>query len=263
MISNYVVSIDIGNTNTHLGLVDVNKILCKFSKTFPTKRIIEKVDFFLKEIKKYYKGINIKNNTQISICSVVKINKRNLEKKIVNCGFEQPFWLEFNKKIPIKIKYKTTKTLGADRIANCLYGNYFFPGKNQILIDAGTAITIDFLQNGNKFIGGVILPGPVLQLKSLYEKTSLLPFISPPDKCIKFIGNSTKSCILSGVFYGIAGAINSFISQYINYFGDSIILSTGGSWKFLEKKVKFRYKYVKDMSVIGTALYLKYLKKTD
>jgi type III pantothenate kinase len=90
------------------------------------------------------------------------------------------------------------------------------------------------VKNGN-FIGGIIMPGLGLQLKSLYSNASKLPFIEI-ENINQFIGNDTKSCILSGVINGTACALDGLIEKCKKELGkNTMIIGTGGSAKFLSE----------------------------
>ena len=145
MTPNLVFAIDIGNTNTHAGLVNCDSHTCMCSDVFPTKDINTLLVSSLASLNKKKKQ---SKSLPVVICSVVKINKDEISQALASAGFQSPVWFEHGKGFPVSVTYENANTLGADRLADCLYGFVAHPGKNQIIIDAGTAITVDFLKNG-------------------------------------------------------------------------------------------------------------------
>jgi type III pantothenate kinase len=253
MTPNLVLAIDIGNTNTHTGLVNCESRTCLCSDVLPTKDITQSLAKSLAQLLETSRQPKI---LPVVICSVVKIKKDEISKLLGSAGFQPPVWLEYGKGFPITVTYENAATLGADRLADCLYGFAAHPGKNQIIIDAGTAITVDFLKNGREFTGGTILPGLTTQLKSLHNNTSALPSVELDETATEFPGKSTQSSMTTGVTFGTAGALSFLVERYKQQFGsDAAVLVTGGAWKQIEKLVTFEFEYVKEMTVIGTGLY--------
>lgn len=250
-----VLAIDIGNTNTHVGLVDCETLACLNPNGFPTKNVGRCLAGFLESLVNNKKDAA---NLPVVICSVVNTIKDEIPRVLSSAGFKKALWLEHGKRFPVSVTYENVQTLGADRLADCLYGFAAYPGKSQIIINAGTAITVDFLKNGHEFCGGTIVPGLFTQLKSLHDSTSNLPAVELDETAAEFPGTSTKSSMTAGVTFGTAGALSFLAARYREQFGDAIVLATGGSWKHVEKLVTFEYTYVPEMTVIGTGLYWRY-----
>lgn len=126
------------------------------------------------------------------------------------------------------------------------------------MIDAGTAVTLDYLSKDGVFSGGFILPGVNAQLRSLHSSTSVLPLITIKKSSLAFPATSTEECMLSGVVYGLAGSISSFMKQFKNICSEEItIVTCGGDWPVIESLVDFEYKYLPDCTLVGTALFTK------
>jgi type III pantothenate kinase len=255
MAHRLVLSIDIGNTNTHVGLIDCGALSCLVSDAFPTPEIQTRLLPSLVSLAQTQKEYEPKR-LPVALCSVVNDAKDPVSSMMDGWLFGPGQWLEWGRHLPFSVAYQNTRTLGPDRLANCLYGNAAFPGKNQIIIDAGTATKIDFLKNGSAFAGGAILPGITTQLKSLHQHTSALPLIANADAAdLEFPGTSTEACMISGVRFGTAGGLSFLVNRYRDLFGgDSIVLATGGAWKQVEKLVTFEFTHVKDLTLIGTGL---------
>jgi type III pantothenate kinase len=139
--------------------------------------------------------------------------------------------------IPIGSYYKTPDTLGKDRIAAAVAAWHSFPGKNLLVIDAGTALTMDFVSADGNFIGGAISPGIDMRFKALHTFTGKLPLVK--RKNIKYLtGATTEESISTGVINGITAEIDGIIDNYKLNYPDLTIIFGGGDSKFLHKRLK-------------------------
>jgi type III pantothenate kinase len=260
MANELVLSIDIGNTNTHTGLVDCGALSCLASEVFPTAEIQARLLSSLLSLVQTQAKPDPKS-LPVVLCSVANDAQALISSMTPGWLFGPAQWLEWSRHLPLSIAYQNTQALGPDRLANCLYGNAAFPGKSQIIIDVGTAITVDFMKNGSAFVGGAILPGVTTQLKSLHNHTDALPLVNAANADaadLEFPGTSTEACMISGVRFGTAGALTFMVNRYRELFGaDCIVLATGGAWKLVEKLVTFDYTYIPELTLIGTGLYYK------
>jgi|WetSurMetagenome_2_1015567.scaffolds.fasta_scaffold02058_5 type III pantothenate kinase len=253
MAATLVLALDIGNTNTRAGLIDCDGLSCLGRESLPTKDTPDGLGHMLENA-----AGPAGRKPPVVICSVAKIDRAAIDASVRAAGFAPPLWLEHTPRFPVKISYDNAASLGHDRLADCLYAYAAHPGKSRILIDAGTAITVDFLENGLVFAGGTILPGVTTQLKSLHEYTAALPPVELDESATEFPGTSTTSAMIAGVTFGTAGALSFLVARYKERFGkDALVLATGGAWRLVEKLVEFEYEYVTDMTLIGTGLYWK------
>lgn len=138
---------------------------------------------------------------------------------------------------PFQNHYATPKTLGIDRMVLSAGAVLQFPNTNRLVIDAGTCITYDFINNKDQYLGGAISPGIRLRYEVLHQHTAKLPLLSPlpPES---FIGNSTAESIHSGVIFGVLHEIDGFIEQYKATNENITIILTGGDSEFLAKRLK-------------------------
>ncbi len=160
---------------------------------------------------------------------------------VLNSDFEQDFkkyenpvfWINHEVKLPFKIKYLSPTTLGIDRICNvaAIFNTNQFT--NRLIIDIGTCIKFDFLNDKNEYEGGSISPGLKLRYKALNLFTDKLPLIETSEK-VNLIGNSTESSIQSGVQNGIESEINGLISKYREKYNDLSIYITGGDAHYFD-----------------------------
>ena len=139
---------------------------------------------------------------------------------------------------PIKNLYKTAHTLGSDRLAAAVGGNFLFPNKNILVIDCGTCIKYNFVNANNQYIGGAISPGLAMRLKAMHTFTSRLPLLEVDETFNTLIGTNSNESILSGAQNGAVAEIEGIINQYrLNYDNLTVVL-TGGDTNFFEKRLK-------------------------
>ena len=140
-------------------------------------------------------------------------------------------------KLPLEINYKTPHTLGSDRVAAAVGAWSEAPGRNILVIDAGSAITIDFIGKDGKYNGGNIAPGIKMRLRALHEYTSRLPMVEK-DGDTPTIGYNTETAIRSGVINGICHEIDGYINEFKQKYCDVLVFLTGGDEKPLKNRIK-------------------------
>jgi type III pantothenate kinase len=214
--------IDVGNTRIKAAVFENDTLLEVV--LLDSDKLLEKVSLL---IKKY----TIDNGIISSVKSISKTEVDLLYKKI-------PFLvLDSSTKVPFKNLYKTPKTLGVDRIALVANAVEKFHKKNVLIIDAGTCITYDFVNDSQEYLGGSISLGIEMRYKALHNYTSKLPLL---EKSISedFIGKTTNENIHSGVNNGVLNEINGVIEQYERENTFLTIVLTGGDTYFLAKQLK-------------------------
>ncbi|WP_308131522.1 type III pantothenate kinase, partial [uncultured Flavobacterium sp.] len=112
-----------------------------------------------------------------------------------------------------------------------------FPKQNRLVIDAGTCITYDFVDENDNYLGGAISPGLRLRYEALHNFTARLPLLEL-DSPKSIIGNSTSQSIHSGVVNGAVNEIDGFINDYKQHYSKFTIILTGGDAEFLAKRLK-------------------------
>jgi type III pantothenate kinase len=214
--------IDVGNTRVKSAVFNEGEII--HSEIFSHKNIVNKV---VESVEKY----NC-TNAIISSVSVLKKSQISKIKEKINL-----ISLNSETKVPFNNKYNTLKTLGVDRIALAAAAVFHYPNKNVLVIDAGTCITYDFINNNSDYCGGAISPGISMRYKSLNYYTDALPLLSPVFKN-DLIGKDTNSSIHIGVVVGVINEIDSFINEYRKKNKDLTVVLTGGDVNFLNNRLK-------------------------
>ena len=148
-------------------------------------------------------------------------------------------WFDSSTPTPLQIDYRTPHTLGSDRLAAAIGAWNEAPQHNMLIIDCGSAVTIDFVDRNGHYKGGNIAPGIKMRLSALHEHTSLLPLIEKEGE-IPALGYDTETAIRSGVIRGICHEINGYIDEYKEKFGEVLVFLTGGDEKSLKNNIKSR-----------------------
>lgn len=139
--------------------------------------------------------------------------------------------------LPIEVKYKTPATLGKDRLAAVVGANYLYPGRNILVIDAGTAITYELVEANGVYLGGNISPGMTTRFKALNHFTKRLPLVAEGDEQ-PFIGVSTQTAIQAGVVNGIVFEMDGYIDRFKSKYSDLLVFLTGGHSFYFERRLK-------------------------
>jgi type III pantothenate kinase len=235
--------VDIGNSRSKLALF-LKGVLVE-SLTFD-KLSVEK----LKELKSRYPDLGYVILSSVSSVDPIVVN-------FLQNGF--PFFLELNNQTPIPLdnNYKTPETLGLDRLATAIGAQKLFPGKDLLVIDAGTAITFDVIERSGTFVGGNISPGLTSRFRALHEFTKKLPLIHASDD-FPVIGQSTEEAILAGVINGMVFEIDGTIDLIRKKMPDIQPVLTGGDAQFFERRLKSPIFVKFEITLIGLNRILEY-----
>lgn len=143
--------------------------------------------------------------------------------------------------LPIEIDYRTPHTLGLDRVAAAVGASVRYPGRNCLVVDLGTAMTLDLVTADGVFRGGAISLGYSNRLRALNEYTATLPLLEPIEgACADFPlqGKSTQEAIEWGVFHSILFEIEGYMTRLSADFANLCVIVTGGEAKYFEKRIK-------------------------
>jgi type III pantothenate kinase len=160
--------------------------------------------------------------------------------------------LDYRSRIPVTTPVGKPQDIGADRLALVVAAVHLFPGKNNLVIGLGSAITYNFINKYKEFIGGGISPGMEMRFKSLNLFTAKLPLIEK-DWNFPLIGYDTRTNITSGVILGMAKEIDGMIDAYAEKYGNFNVLLTGGDAPYFVYHLK--NKIFADPNLIFKGLY--------
>ncbi|GAC1602177.1 MAG: type III pantothenate kinase [Hymenobacter sp.] len=155
--------------------------------------------------------------------------------------------------IPLHNAYATPHTLGADRLAAAVGAAGLRPGRDTLIVDAGTALKVDLVTADGTYRGGSIGPGLGMRLRALHTGTGRLPLLAlpAPDATIPLTGDSTTGSLLSGVVNGAVAEIGGFVAQYQQRYPGLGVLLTGGDAAFLAARLPARIFVVPELVLLG------------
>lgn len=154
-------------------------------------------------------------------------------------------------------EYDIPEYLGYDRAASIVASRYLFKGKSSTVFDLGTTMSIDFLDESGRYLGGNISPGFRTRFFSINRYSKCLPLVDTPET-IRETGNSTVSSIESGVLSGIMFEIEGYINKY----PQNVVIFTGGDANYFAKRMKNSIFVVCNLVLVGLAIMTdEYVKK--
>jgi len=235
--------VDCGNTQTKVGLFQQNAIF----KTF----VFENGD--IEAIKSLVENYDVQN----AILSSVSVLLDEMAQKITPL-LKKMIILSAQTPLPIKNCYSTPQTLGTDRLAVAVAAN-FLSSQNapSLVIDAGSAVTYEFVSANGEYLGGNIAPGLSMRFTALNKFTKKLPLVKKKEN-FNEIGNDTENAILAGVIEGMTFEIDGYISKYTQQNQNLCVFLTGGDAFFFEKRLKNRIFANENLSLIGLNRILDY-----
>ncbi|HVU07088.1 MAG TPA: type III pantothenate kinase [Verrucomicrobiae bacterium] len=238
---------DIGNTHTHVGLADENRVARQTN--VPTR------EWFGGKAGSLVKKFASKNKIAGAIlCSVVPRATPFVKKFVrTNWNFNA---LELNSKTVhgIGIDYPKPKSIGADRLVNAMAAKFYF-GAPVVVVDFGTAVTFDVVNVKGNYVGGIIAPGLAAMTDYLHEKTALLPRIEIRE--IKsVVGKSTEQAMLIGAVHGYRGLIRELIGELKRELrAENLpVVATGGYAKLIAAKLPEVFAVRNDLTLEGLRL---------
>lgn len=138
--------------------------------------------------------------------------------------------------IPLANHYHTPETLGADRLAAAVGVAAMYDGCDAMIVDFGTAITIDYVVDG-AFLGGNISPGVTTRFRALADYTACLPLCSATEEVLD-LGRTTREAIEQGVMRGVEYEIRGYIEAFWEKKEKKIVIFTGGDAKYFAMRIK-------------------------
>ena len=244
-----LLAIDIGNTNIVIGVIQNDEIL--FKARIATDRL-RTSDQYGVEIRNMLEAFNIRKEdvTDCIIASVVPPVFNSVYTGVIKMIGKQPMVVGPGLKTGLNIHVDIPSQVASDRIvaAVAALAEYEAP---LVLIDMGTATTIEVVEPENVYMGGVIFPGVMVSLDSLTSRAAQLPGISL-DKPKNIIGKNTVDCMRSGMMYGTASMLDGVIDRIAEELGhSSTIIATGGMAQFITPLCKHEIILEKELLLKG------------
>ncbi|OAQ38518.1 hypothetical protein A5893_13925 [Pedobacter psychrophilus] len=214
--------IDVGNSANKIAVFDKDEIL------------FQEVSYL--SLQQNIKTLTTSHFIESIIISSVKKDVDIDERQIA----EKFNYIKFNSdtKIPIHNKYKSPQSLGLDRLAAVIGAKHIFPNNNVLVIDAGTCITYDQIDENANYYGGSISPGISMRFKAMNQFTAKLPLVDLDSSFAENFGNDSITSMLSGVINGVIYEVEGFIKNYLEINPSLKIILCGGDAAFFDTRFK-------------------------
>jgi type III pantothenate kinase len=218
--------IDVGNTNTSLGVYDGERLVADWRLTTARARTVDEYGVHARNLFALA-GIDFKAITAVAIASVVPPLNYTL-KRMSEVYFDRtPLFIDHTVETGVPILYEPPSDVGADRIVDAVAAIHKY-GAPCIIVDFGTATTFDAINERGEYLGGVITPGITISSDALFARTARLPRVEI-KRPSSVIGTSTIGSMQSGLYYGYAGLVDGILRRMLEELGGSPrVIATGG-----------------------------------
>jgi len=221
-----LLAIDVGNTNTVLGVYDGKNLLDHWRLETNTRRTSDEYGILLRQLFQV-SGIDPGVVRAVAVSSVVPPLQFNLERMSERYFKTRPMFVGPGVKTGMPILYDNPREVGADRIVNAVAA-YDKHHRGVIVVDFGTATTFDAVTPKGEYLGGAICPGINISLEALFQNASKLPrveYARPPH----VVGRNTVHSIQSGLLYGYVGLVDGICTRMQAELGfEARVVATGG-----------------------------------
>ncbi len=240
--------IDVGNSRVKVVLMEDSKIIYQ--------AVSEALDdAILSEVVEQYGGIDS------AIISTTRGDGESLKTMVERYVDNVLLFTPATTPIPIKNGYLTPQTLGADRLAAAVGAWAMSPDCDIMVVDFGTAITIDYVIGG-EYRGGNISPGVTTRFRALADYTACLPLCEPTEAVLEY-GRTTVEAIEQGVMRGVEHEIRGYVEAFSKENDKNRIIFTGGDAKYFVKRIKNTIFADCEPLIYGLATILEYNAKSE
>jgi type III pantothenate kinase len=225
--------VDIGNTNTSLGVYDEEKLVAHWRMATVRDRTDDEYGVLSRQMFAAA-DIDYRKISAVIIASVVPPLNFTFQKLAENYFSQKAIFVDNKLDFGLKILYNPPADVGADRIVDAVAAIERY-GAPCIVVDFGTATTFDAINAKGEYLGGVITPGITISSDALFQRAAKLPRVEI-KKPEKVIGSSTVGSIQSGLYYGYAGLVDGILRRMIEELGEETkVVATGGLAPLISK----------------------------
>ncbi len=224
-----ILCLDAGNSHIFGGVFEGDELKLTFRKTSKQGASSDEYGLFFRSILRE-NGFDPEQVSHIALCSVVPEVVYSISNGCQKYLARAPFVLKAGTRTGLKIRYRNPLEVGADRIANAIAGTQMYPAEDLLILDLGTATTVDVISAGRDYLGGVIIPGLRMSMQALDQGTARLSSVEI-QRVESTLGRSTADSIQSGLYHGHLGALKEIMSGLCQDAFDGQrprVLATGG-----------------------------------
>jgi type III pantothenate kinase len=244
--------IDIGNTNTSLGVFDGEQLMTHWRLTTARARTGDEWGVHARNLFQL-SGLDFKSIDAIAIASVVPPLNFTLKRMAETYFRLTPLFIDHTVDTGLTILYQPPADVGADRIVDAVAAIHKY-GPPCIVVDFGTATTFDAINSDGEYIGGVITPGITISADALFERAAKLPRVEI-KRPKKVIGSATVEVMQSGLYHGYVGLVDGILRKMIAELGSTPrVIATGGLAPLIATGSEFIEKVDETLTLEGLRL---------
>ena len=218
--------IDVGNTNTSLGVFRGAELVAHWRLTTNPARTVDEYGVHARNLFELAQ-MDFKTIDAIAIASVVPPLNYTLRRMSEVYFNLTPLFVDHTSNTGLKILYQPASDVGADRIVDAVAAIDKY-GAPCIVVDFGTATTFNAINESREYLGGVITPGIMISSEALFARTSKLPRVDI-RRPAKVVGSSTVEAMQAGLYYGYAGLVDGVLERMIDELATKPrVIATGG-----------------------------------
>jgi type III pantothenate kinase len=223
--------IDVGNTNTSLGVYEGERLAWHWRLTTARERTPDEYGVHAR-ILFQLAGLDFQSIHAVAIASVVPQLNYTLKRMSEEYFRLTPLFIDHSTETGMEILYQPPADVGADRIVDAVAALAKY-GAPCIVVDFGTATTFDAIDRAGRYLGGVITPGITISSDALFARAARLPRVEI-RRPHRVVGSSTVGAIQSGLYYGYAGLVDGILRRMIEEVGEGepgggvSVVATGG-----------------------------------
>jgi type III pantothenate kinase len=229
--------IDIGNTNTSLGVFDGETLVAHWRLTTARARTVDEWGVHARNLFSLA-NLDVKSIDAITIASVVPPLNFTLKQMAEVYFHLTPLFIDHLVDTGVPILYQPPSDVGADRIVDAVAAIHKY-GAPCIVVDFGTATTFDAINEKGEYVGGVITPGITISSDALFERAAKLPRVEI-KRPAKVIGSATIEAMQSGLYHGYVGLVDGILKKMVEELGGGPkVIATGGLAPLIAKGSSF------------------------
>lgn len=223
-----LLTVDVGNTQTLIGVFEKDRLEHEWRASTDPKRTADELALLFGEFLQLADLSFSRQITGVAISSVVPKATQELREMTLRYFGFPPVIVEPGIKTGIAVLTDNPREVGADRIANAVAAHEMFPSRSVVIVDFGTAITVDAVSADGQYLGGAIAPGVETAASALFSSTAQIRRVQllVPEFAI---GKTTVGAVQSGIMFGTAALVDGLVERVANELdGDVEVIATGG-----------------------------------
>ncbi len=247
-----LLAIDIGNTNTSLGVFDGAKLVAHWRLTTERARTVDEWGVLARNLFAL-SNLDFKSIDAIAIASVVPPLNFTINRMAELYFHITPLFVDHTVDTGVPILYQPAGDVGADRIVDAVAAINKY-GAPCIVVDFGTATTFDAINSKREYVGGVISPGVTISADALFQRAAKLPRVEI-KRPRTVIGSATVEAIQSGLYHGYIGLVDGILKKMIAELGGNVrVVATGGLAPLIAKGSGFIQEVDETLTLEGLRL---------